>query len=71
MEQAILEATLDCAECLEELLDIGWDGHTEVRQIAEEEVITVFNYFEIELELLGLWKFATTYVPMTQSQKEE
>ena len=32
-EQAILEATVDCAECPNELLDIEWAGFTEVRKI--------------------------------------
>ena len=32
--------------------------------------ITVFNYFEMELELLGLWKFAAIYVSMTHEQKK-
>ena len=71
IEQAILRSTLDCAMCPDELLDIGWDGHTEVRKISEEEAITVFDFFEMELEILGLWEFAVLYVPMSQKQKEE
>tara|TARA_E500000331_G_scaffold347052_1_gene386727 strand:- start:564 stop:716 length:153 start_codon:yes stop_codon:yes gene_type:complete len=36
-----------------------------------EELEPIVNFFKQRIEFLGMWKFAATYVPMTQSQKEE
>ena len=49
---------------------------TEIRRQYEEEKLStnqpidIFNFYDSELEDLGLWQFAYTYVRMTDYQKE-
>jgi hypothetical protein len=66
-EQAVRDATRGCADCPEELLD--WDGASEVRAMAAEDLIAVAERLLEEMEELGVWEFAARYVPMTAAQR--
>ncbi len=71
LEESILAQTISYFDAPEELINDSWGGWTELRKMQPNELIRIFDYFYNELEDLGMWKFAATYVPMTQSQKEE
>ena len=67
LEQAVLDETRSNATQLEELKN--WDGATEVRNMAANDMeLIVFRLIE-ELEELGMWEFAAAYVPMTAAQR--
>ena len=69
-EQAILEATRDFESYPQQLIDIEWDGLTEVRQMNQEDAIELFKFLESELEQVSLWDFAARYVPMTDTRRK-
>ena len=68
-EKAILDETFQYANCPDELWSLNWAGCTEVRKMSAEQLIEVVDYYLSELELMNLWEFAATYVPMTAEQK--
>ena len=69
LEQAILFATLDCSNCPEQLID--WEGATEVRKIGFEDLEPLIDFYESELDAMGIWSFAAAYVPMTLAEKRQ
>lgn len=71
LEQAILAQTSQYAVRPQELEDIAWEGIGELRIIEEDSMISVFEYFNSELEELGVWGFAAAYVPMTEAERQE
>ena len=67
LEQAVLDETRSNATRPEELEN--WDGATEIRSMAADDMeLIVFRLIE-ELEELGMWEFAAAYVPMTAAQR--
>jgi uncharacterized protein (DUF433 family) len=71
LEQAILDQTSAYAVRPKELEKIGWEGLGELRQIEEQELTSIFEFFHGELLEMGIWHFASAYVPMTEKMKEE
>ena len=71
LEQAILDQTSAYSVRPKELEEIIWEGIGELRQMEENELISVFDYFHNELLEMGIWSFASAYVPMTDKEKEE
>lgn len=71
LEQAILDQTSQYAVRPQELEDIGWEGIGELRFIEEDSMISIFEFFNSELEELGVWEFASAYVPMTEAERQE
>ena len=71
IEQAILKATIDFGEYPEELVMEDWDGINELRRIPLEDLVAIFEFYASELEDLGIWKFASAYVPMTEGERRE
>lgn len=71
VEQAILNQTANFGSRPEELVSIDWQGISELRCIEEEELNSIFEFLHSELENMGVWKFATVYVPMTKREKKE
>jgi len=69
LEQAVLVATLDCANCPEGLSD--WMGATEVRKICFDDLESLIDFYESEMESMGTWFFAAAYVPMTLAEKKQ
>ena len=70
-EQALLKETLEFAKAPQQLIDIQWDGVNEIRCINLDKLLEITLFFEKELEEVGLWEFATRYVPMTAKEKKE
>ena len=68
LEQAVLDQSIDYADCPQLLLDIEWEGNSEVRRMMENDLIEIVEYLLNELEELGIWQFALDYVPMTSYQ---
>jgi DNA-directed RNA polymerase specialized sigma24 family protein len=71
LEQAILDQTSQYAVRPQELEDMGWEGISELRFIEEDSMISIFEFFNSELEELGVWEFAFAYVPMTEAERQE
>jgi len=71
LEQAILDQTSAYAVRPKELEEITWEGIGELRQMDENELISIFDFFHGELLEMGIWGFASAYVPMTDKEKEE
>jgi len=71
LEQAILDQTSKYAVRPQELEDIEWEGISELRFIEEDSIISIFEFFNSELEELGIWEFAAAYVPMTEPERQE
>jgi|GEM_PF-2070369 len=71
IEQAILNATINFGEYPEELVMEDWHGINELRRIPLEDLVAIFEFYASELEDLGIWKFASAYVPMTEGERRE
>ena len=72
LELAILEATKEFAECPDELIKRGVAGLTEIRKMKFNKFKEFYDFYEQELDEMGEWQFAATYIPkMTKEQKEE
>jgi len=71
IEQAILEETLDYADAPKELLRIKWSGFQEIRKMKEKHLVSIFEFYNQQLEELGIWEFASAYVPMTEPERQE
>jgi len=69
LEQAILKETRKYAYAPLELIQRNWQGTTELLDISYEVLVDFINYYKNELEELGVWQFASTYVPMTEPEK--
>lgn len=69
LEQAILKETRKYAYAPLELIQRNWQGTTELLDISYEVLVDFIDYFKNELEELGVWQFASTYVPMTEPEK--
>lgn len=67
LEQAVLDATRDCAEAPPELY--AWVGSSEVRSMPAADLEPIVLHFANEMEDLGIWEFAARYVPMTSAQR--
>ena len=67
LEQAVLDETRSNATQLEELEN--WSGATEVRSMAADDMEPIVIRLAEELEELGMWAFASAYVPMTAAQR--
>ena len=71
LEQAVLKETLGYFDAPKELLDDNWEGSYEIRRMDFSKLEKVVNYFQDQLTELGIWKFASSYVPMTDLQRDE
>jgi len=71
LEQAILDQTSAYSVRPKELEEKGWEGIGELRQIEEKELVSIFEFFHNELLEMGIWSFASAYVPMTNKEKED
>ena len=71
LEQALLNETLDFAKAPQELIEIKWEGASEIRCLELDKLLEVTLFFEKELDEIGLWEFAARYVPMTLKEKQE
>jgi len=71
IEQAILEETMENAYAPDELISIKWNGCSEIRTMKEDQLISIFEFYNQELEEMGVWKFASAYVPMTKAERQE
>lgn len=69
LEQAVLYATEDKADCPDELRE--WLGASEIRAMPAAELEPVALHMLQELEEMGVWAFAAEYVPMAASQRLE
>jgi len=69
LEQAILKETRKYAYAPIELIQRNWQGTTELLDISYEDLVDFINYYKIKLEELGVWQFASTYVPMTELER--
>lgn len=69
LEQAVLDATRGCADCPDDLKE--WIGTSEIRAMRADDMVTVVLRLAQELEDLGPWEFAASYVPMTATQRME
>ena len=69
LEQAILKETRKYVYAPLELIQRNWQGTTELLDISYEVLVDFINYYKNELEELGVWQFASTYVPMTEPEK--
>ena len=75
IEQAVLRETLNYFDCPIELIPTndneGMIGWTEVRKMKFEELEKIIDFYKEEMESLGKWEFAASYVPMTSAQRQE
>ncbi|MDC0310551.1 hypothetical protein OAL66_02305 [bacterium] len=71
LEQAILDQTSAYAVRPMELEEKGWEGIGELRQMEEKELVSIFEFFHNELLEMGIWSFASAYVPMTNKEKAD
>ena len=69
LEEAVLMETRRFGECPNDL--IGWAGFTEVRKMNLEDLVTVVDFYTEKLEEIGKWRFALTYLSMTDKQRDE
>jgi Mor family transcriptional regulator len=67
LEQAVLHATRNAAQCPEVLRD--WAGSHEVRSLPPMEALLITECLLNEMEELGVWDFAALRVPMTAAQR--
>jgi hypothetical protein len=67
LEMAVLDATRGSSDCPEDLL--GWGGATEIRAMPAEDMVPIVERLAAEIEELGVWEFAATYVPMSAAQR--
>ena len=71
LEQAVLHATDEYFDPPQDLLDQNWAGWSEVRRMEEEPLLDLIDFYESQLDEMGIWDFAASYVPMTEAEKEE
>ena len=71
LEQAVLHATDEYFDPPQDLLDQNWAGWSEVRRMEEEPLLDLIDFYESQLDEMGIWDFAASYVPMTEVEKEE
>jgi DNA-directed RNA polymerase specialized sigma24 family protein len=71
LEQVILDQTSQHSVRPQELENINWEGIGELSFIEEDSMISIFEFFNSELEELGVWEFASAYVPMTEAERQE
>lgn len=71
LEQAVLHATGEYFDPPQDLVDQNWAGWSEVRRIEEEPLLDLIDFYESQLDEIGIWDFAASYVPMTEPQKAE
>ena len=69
IEQAILEATKKKMPKDSNASFYRFEGSGEVREIDLNELLEIVNWYNQELERLGIWEFAATHVPMTDQQR--
>ena len=67
LEQAVLDQTRSNATRPEELKN--WEGASEIRNMAANDMEPIVFRLIEELEELGMWEFAAAYVPMTAAQR--
>lgn len=70
LESAVLNETISHFMCPTELESADWSGRTEVRLMEFEQMEQVVDFYNLELENLGMWNFAAEYVPMTSDQRK-
>lgn len=71
IEQSVLAETLEYAYAPEELVTVRWAGFQEIRKMAASDLVRVFEYYNEQLEEMGIWRFAAAYVSMTESDRQE
>ena len=71
LEQAILEETSAYEERPDDLSEINFGGISELRKMSQDELIDVYEFYRNQIDELGIWDFAATYVPMTDTEKKE
>ena len=67
LERAVLGDTRELAHCPNNLKE--WQGSSEVRSMPANDLEPIALRLADELDELGLWAFAATYVPMTAAQR--
>jgi intein-encoded DNA endonuclease-like protein len=71
IEQAVLAETLEYADAPEELVTVRWNGFQEIRKMPVSDLERIFEFYNQELEEMGVWRFAAAYVPMTEAERQE
>lgn len=69
LEQAVLDATRGSKHCPADL--VGWDGSSEVRAMAADDMVAVVERLAAEMDDMGVWDFGAAYVPMTAAQRAQ
>ncbi len=67
LEQAVLDATRGYSDCPDNLAD--WIGASEVRAMPAEDLLPIIEHLADEMECMGHWYFAASFVPMTDAQR--
>ena len=69
LEQAILKETSTYFDCPTHMVE-NFGGWTEIRLIPENELFEIIDWAIDEIENIGMWEFASRYVPMTDGERQ-
>ena len=67
VEYMVLEETMSYLDIPQELN--GWGGSFELRLMDLEDLKSVFDFYDDQLEELGIYEYALKYVDMTEDEK--